>query len=139
MAMPLPVDQAAEALEVPRGTLRRYLREGCPVVSKGRRGRGHAVLVDPDAVREWLGAGERERAFLEMAAAVPDVLAEAANESLRQASGVDKRRLAGILAANWYIGATAILERMRKQCPSVPDVTSIPEEIEALRKIARND
>jgi len=41
----LPVDQAAAALGVPCDTLRRWLREGCPAVTRGRRGRGPAQAV----------------------------------------------------------------------------------------------
>lgn len=137
MTQGLPLAAAAQALGIPQGTLRRWMREGCPVAARGRRGRGHAVLLDPAAVRQWREAGERERIYLELAGAVPAVLAEAAAESLRQAQGLDKKRLAGTLAASWYLGTTAVLDHMREQCPAVPDVTDVPEQIEQLRKIAR--
>lgn len=119
------------------GTLRRWLRQGCPTVTRGRRGRGNAALVDPEAVRQWRGAGERERVFLELADAIPEVLAGAAAESLRLAQGMDKKRLAGVLTAHWYLGTAAVLDRMREQCPSVPDLTAIPDAVERLQKIER--
>lgn len=95
--------------------------------------------MDPEQVRRWLGAGERERALLELAGQVPELLAEAATESLQLATGIDKRKLARILVAAWYLSATRVLDYMRAQCPAVPGVVPIPERIEALRKIERND
>ena len=133
----LPISQAAAALGVPIGTLRRWLREGCPAVTRGRRGRGQAALVDPDQIRQWRAAGERELVFLQLASAVPHVLAAATVESWRTADGLDKRRLAGVLAGTWYTQTTAVLDHLRDQCPAVPDVESLPDGIEALRKIAR--
>ncbi|WP_407352030.1 helix-turn-helix domain-containing protein [Luteimonas sp. R10] len=135
---PLPVADAARILQVRPGTLRRWLREGCPAVRHGRRGRGQAALVDPEQVRLWRDAGDQQRAMLELAGIIPDLLADAAAESLQHAIGVDKRRLAGVLAAAWYVSAARLLDHMRGQCPAVPDVTTIPEQIEVLRKIARN-
>ena len=135
----LPVNQAAAALGVPCGTLRRWLREGCPAVTRGRRGRGHAALVDPAQVLQWREAGERDRIYLELAGAVPAVLARATCESARRAEGIDKRRLAGVLAAAWYLNTAAVLDHLRESCPAVPDVDkdAFPDEIEQLRKISR--
>ncbi|KAF1721963.1 terminase small subunit [Pseudoxanthomonas wuyuanensis] len=133
----LPIGTAAQQLGIAPGTLRRWVREGCPVAARGRRGRGHAVLIDPDAVLQWRGAGERERLLLELAGAIPGLLAEAAVESLRQAEGLDKRRLAGTLAATWYLSTTTLLDHLRMTCPAVPDLAEVPEQIERLKKIAR--
>lgn len=52
----LPLEQAAHELGVKPRTLQRWTREGCPVAQRGRRGRGHAALIDPDAVRQWRDA-----------------------------------------------------------------------------------
>lgn len=133
----LPICQAAALLGVPTGTLRRWVRTGCPVVTPGRRGRGQAALVDPDEVRRWRESGERQRVYLEIAGAVPGVIAHATTETMRQAQGIDKRRLAGIQAACWYLTTNALLDHLREQCPEVPEVSEVPAEIEALRKIAR--
>jgi len=138
-AQGIPLDRAAAALGIRTGTLRRWVREGCPVVVRGRRGRGQAALVDPQQVREWREAGAREQAALALAGAVPLVLAGATVEAWRCANGLDKRRLAGVLAATWYMQTTGLLDYLREQCPSVPDVgaDSVPHEIETLQKIAR--
>ena len=133
----MPIPQAAAVLGVPKGTLRRWLREGCPAVTHGRRGRGQAALVDPDQVREWRESGAREQILLALASSVPTVLAVATVESWRMAAGLDKRRLAGVLAGTWYTQTTSVLDHLRTQCPSVPDVDVLPAEIEQLRKIAR--
>jgi len=133
----LPVNQAAAALGVPCGTLRRWLREGCPAVTRGRRGRGQAALVDPAQVLQWREAGERDRIYLELAGAVPAVIAHAACESMRMAGGIDKRRLAGVQAATWYVATNAVLDHLRERCPSVPELADVPEEIQQLQKIAR--
>lgn len=131
------MESAAAALGIRIGTLRRWMREGCPVVVRGRRGRGQAALVDPDQVREWRQSSEREKILLALASSVPTVLAVATVESWRMAAGLDKRRLAGVLAGTWYTQTTSILDHFRTQCPSVPDVDVLPAEIEQLRKIAR--
>lgn len=137
--MPLALVDAAAALGVRPGTLRRWTRQGCPVVRRGSRGRGHALLLDVNAVRAWSGAAGRDALVLGLAAEIPILLATAAAESLRRASGVGKPALAGILAANWYIGATAIIDRLRELNPAIPELDTLPEEIERLRKIARNE
>ncbi len=107
------------------------------MASRGRRGRGHAVLVDPDAVRQWREAGSRDAVVLELAAALPQVLAGAVEESWRQAVGIDKRALAGIAAATWFMAANAVADHLRTRCPHVPEVSQLPDEIQRLRKIAR--
>lgn len=137
MTAGLALVDAARALGVRKGTLRRWVREGCPVVSRGRRGRGHALRVDPAAVRQWRGVGERERAILELADALPRLTAQATFKAFQLTEGLDKRRLAGAMAATWYANALCMLDYLRGQCPAVPDVTTRPEEIENLLKIAR--
>jgi len=139
MSRALPVLTAAAELGVPPGTLRRWVREGAPVVFRGRRGRGQALLVDPEAVRRWRVAGEREQIALELAGQVPEILAKAAADSLQLAQGLDKARLAGVLAGSWYLSASAVLDHLRAICPAVPfaEAMPMPAEIERLRKIAR--
>lgn len=107
------------------------------MASRGRRGRGHAVLVDPATVREWLQAGSIDAVLLGLAGAIPELLATATLEALQRAEGLDKRRLAGVMAATWYVGANAVLDHMREQCSTIPELAEVPEEIERLRKIAR--
>lgn len=133
----VPLDRAAAELGVPTGTLRRWVRQGCPVVHRGHRGRGHAALVDPAQVLQWRQAGARQQVYLELASAVPTVIAHAACDSMRLANGIDKKRLAGVQAATWYVATNAVLDHLRERCPAVPELAVVPDEIEQLRKIAR--
>lgn len=133
----LPIADAARALSVPAGTLRRWIREGCPHVP-GRRGRGCATLVDVQAVKQWRQANDRDAVLLEVAAALPDVLAVAALDAWKQGEGAtDRRRQAGIVAATWFVLANATLEHLRKKCPDVPELQRFPDAITYLYEIAR--
>jgi len=134
----LPIAAAARALGIRPGTLRRWMREGCPVASRGQRGRGHAVLVDPEAVRTWRAADQRDQVLLELAGDVPRLLAAAIDDAYRQAQGIDKRKLGEILAATWFVGANALLDHLRARCAAVPQLPpELPAQIDRLRKIAR--
>jgi phage terminase Nu1 subunit (DNA packaging protein) len=133
----LPVKDAARVLNVPPGTLRRWVRSGCPVVARGRRGRGCALLIDPAEAMAWHRSSPAEAAILALADKVPDLLAGAIQTAWQSSSGIDKKRLAGILAATWYAGTTTTLDHLRESCPEVPELTRLPEQIEVLRKIAQ--
>ena len=138
MSAALPLRAAARELGLRPGTLRRLIRRGAPAAARGSRGRGHACLVDPAAVRAWLGADARNALAMEIATAVPGLLALAADEALRRAEGIDKRALAGILAAHWYASSIEILDRLRATAPTVRELEALPPEIERMLKIARN-
>ena len=134
----LPVTEAAQALGIRPGTLLRWTREGAPVVQRGRRGRGCALLIDVEAVRRWRGADERDALLLALAQALPEVLAGAVEHAHQMTDGPHKRASAGVLAGAWYLAATAVLDRLREQCAAVPEVRTIPAPIERLRKIGNN-
>lgn len=139
MSHPMPLAAAAQVLGVRPGTLRRWVREGCPTACPGRRGRGHALLINPAEVRQWREAGDRQALALELAQQLPEVMAAATEKAWMEAEGVDRRRLAGIMAATWYTSACDLLDTLRATCPSVPDVRRpLPNAIERLEKIARN-
>ena len=132
----LALEAAARELGVSPGTLRRWIRRGCPVVCRGRRGRGHQMLIDPGAVQQWRQAGDRDAMVMELAAQVPETLATAMLQALQQAQGPHKRALAGSLAAAWYLGSCAILDSLRERVPTVPELQTAPEAITRLQKIA---
>lgn len=131
----LPIDAAARELGVAPVTLKRWRRLGCPCVP-GRRGRGHAALYDVEAVRAWREANDRDALLLEIAAAAPAVLADAALAAFTQVDAPDKRRQAGLLAATWYVLTAALLDHLRATCAEVPELAGVPEPVERLRKIA---
>lgn len=133
----LPIAAAAEELGISPSTLRRWITSsGAPVVRRGRQGRGNATLVDIEAMRIWREGGEAA-ICLELAAAVPDLIAAAMDEALRLSDGPHKIALAGALAGGWYLAATAVVDYLRERCGAVGELTAIPSEIQRLRKIAK--
>lgn len=134
----LPLDQAARELGISSSTLRRWIeKDGAPVAQRGRRGRGCRTLICPTAVRAWRAATGREAVLIEISNAMPELIAEAVAKSWQEARGIDKRRLAGILSATWFVAASAVLEQLHRLHPATaPDPRSVPEPIQRLRKIA---
>lgn len=134
----LPLTEAARELGISSSTLRRWIeKDGAPVAQRGRRGRGCRTLICPTAVRAWRAATGREAALIEISNAMPELIARAAMESWRQAQGVDKRRLAGVMAAGWFIATSAVLDHLHRLHPAIaPDPRTLPEPIRRLRKIA---
>lgn len=134
----LPIHAAAEELGVSVATLRRWMREGCPVASRGRRGRGCRTMINPVAVRAWHRAQGGEDALTSFAGRVPQMLADAVAETFRLATGPYKRQAAGVLAGGWYLSATRLLDALREAGAEVPELSELPEQVAYLRKIARD-
>jgi len=117
---PLPIPDAARVLGIRHGTLARWLREGCPVAARGRRGRGCATLVDPAAVREWREAGAVEPSLREeLRRAIPQTIADAALEtaatfSLRAQTGAEHRLLHEAIAVASRASTAAVLALLEK-------------------------
>lgn len=122
----LPVPDAARMLNVRPGTLRRWIRQGCPVVERGRRGRGHAERVDPAAVAAWsrlsLGESSSDRDCLmhDLEAAIPGLVAEASLQALADASpltqgGAELGRLRNAVGASAQLSCAALLRYMREK------------------------
>lgn len=130
----ITIDEAARELEVSPTTIRRWIARGAPVARQGRRGRGQCTLVDPIVVAAWTQDCEAEAALVALAGRIPELLAEAALESFRNAP--DKRGCAWALAFNWQLAASKILDALRKDAPAVPDLETVPAQVEALRKLA---
>ena len=138
--MPIPV--AAQKMGVPVGTVRRWIRQGCPVAVQGRRGRGHAAMLCMRQVRAWRHAqAADDRLAVELAGVLPEIMGQAAYSAWLQTEGGDRRRLAGVLAAGWFTLASSALDALRERCPGahVPEITGLPEPIDRLRKIATSD
>lgn len=137
----LPIAEAARVLGVPPGTLRRWCREKrFPVAQVGRRGRGCALLVDPDVVRNWRGADEHDALILELAQGIPEMVAVATEKAFNSIQNEPaKRRMAGPFTVGWFECCTAVLDSLRERCASVPEVRAIPEAIKRLQKIAKGD
>ena len=133
----LPLNLAAAELAVSVPTLRRWIAAGAPVARRGRRGRGGRALVDVRAVRAWRGSSEAaEHRDLEvLAVEVPELVAEAVAEAFRACDGPHKRATAGVLAGAWYLVTVALLDRLRREVPSLADPATVPQKIAHLRSI----
>lgn len=131
----LRIDDAARLLGEPPARLRRWCREGCPH-TPGRRGRGHALRVDPEAALAWRRAERGEALLMQLASTIPHALAAATVQAWQRADGFDKHRLAGVFVASWYVNATTALDLLREHCATVPEISSLPEAIVRLKKIA---
>lgn len=132
----LPIDAAAQALGVPAGTVRRWCREGLPH-RPGRRGRGHAALVQLATVRAWQRGGPTVD-VLQLAQALP---ARIAQQIAAQYAALDypaKRADARVFAACWFVAASATLDVLRELDSAVPEIDHAPEEIKCLQKIAQS-
>lgn len=137
VATPEPIGAAAQRLGISRKRLEGLVRKGAPVARKGTRGRGHAALIDADAVRAWRAASSGEKVILELWADLPQVWAKAIADAHRQAEGVNKARLAGVLAASYYTISAATFDYLRGRCASVSEPVDLPPEIAHLRKISQ--
>ena len=132
----IPLDTAATELGVAPGTLRRWIREGAPVARQGARGRGRQTLVCVADIDTWRRSDGAERAMLNLAARVPELIADAVDDAYRDAHNVNKHVLAGVMVATWYRATTQVLDHMRELHPSVPDVDSLPSrKIDRIRSI----
>lgn len=132
----LPIAAAAAAAGVSAPTLRRWIAAGAPVARRGRRGRGGAALIDVAAIEAWRGTGASTDALRAFAGEVPQLVADAVDETFRELVGPHKRSSAGPLAACWFQVASALLDRLRRDAPEIPELSAIPERIEQLQLIA---
>lgn len=95
-------------------------------------------MVDVEAVQQWRESSTPNALLLEIASALPEVLARAMEEAWKLTDGADKRRLAGVLAGSWYVAASEVLDYLRAKHPGISEIgPTLPEQIERLRKIAR--
>jgi hypothetical protein len=130
--------QAACELGISRSQLMRDIRAGAPVARLGSRGRGRQTLLDPEAITAWRrsrSAPQPDDRLALLAAEIPSLLAAAVHSAFLQIEGPHKRASAGTLAAAWYLATVALLDRLRADVPGIPEVSTVPEAIESLRKI----
>lgn len=133
----LPTPEAAAALGVTPGTLRRWIDAGAPVARHGTRGRGRCTLIDPDVVRAWQRQQGGDDLVLVLAAELPVAMAARIYAAHRELDTPDKRRLAEVFAVAWQTCTDAVIDALRTRNAAVPDPVD-PLLIEALRKIARS-
>jgi len=127
--------EAARALGISPSTLRRWCAQGCPH-QPGRRGNGGAARYDPELIRRWR-AGDLEVSYHALAAELHQAAAGALFEQWRAIEGPSKRRDAGLVAACWFIFATATTDVLRQRDSTIAE-PRLPSEIRHLRQIAHN-
>lgn len=132
----LTIPDAARALGVSVSSMRRMVENGAPVARRGGRGRGRATLIDLAALRAWQRPSGRLVAPVVLARTLPTAISAALATAYRDLDRNDKRALAGIFAAAWYVATCAALDELRALDPAVPELDDVPEEIARLRKIA---
>ncbi len=128
---PLPLTEAARELNVSPATLRRWLTQGAPVASRGRRGRGCRTLICPNAIRQWRAASDHDARLTKFAGAMPELVGKAMADAFRLHP--DKRQraaLAWLACAGWQLATEALADQLGHPGPD-----AIPPEIERLRKI----
>ena len=114
----MTLTDAARELGISVPTLKRWRKLGCPCVP-GRRGRGHAALYDPAAIKTWRAAHGREALALELGFALPGVLADAVFSAWCELEGSSKRAQAVTMVHDWYACSAATRERLQVENPSV--------------------
>lgn len=122
---------AADALNLKLGTLRRLIREGMPTVRRAdaRGGRGSTTLLHLPTVRAWLAAQQQpgqpvEVLLLQLAAELPAVVAAGLDDAARLCDGPHKRDLLRVLPGIWWLVATALRDHLTEHgCPEQRDLT----------------
>lgn len=64
----ITIPQAAQILRLSAAALYANVRDGCPTVERGSRGRGKRTLVDLDEVRHWRAHGSASPAPVDLKA-----------------------------------------------------------------------
>lgn len=122
---------AAPALNMKLGTLRRLIREGMPTVRRAsaRGGRGSTTLLHVPTARAWLAAKQRpaqpvEALLLTLASELPAVVAAALDDASRLCDGPHKRDLLRLMPAIWFLVSTALRDHLNEHgCPEQRDLT----------------
>lgn len=134
--MPLPLHQAAAALDIHPQTLRGWVRDGAPVAQRGGAGRGKAALYDVEAIKAWREPGASPAGLYRvLASELPELIADALYDSFRATAGPHKSDVAGALAGAWYVATLTVLDRLRVDDPSIPELESLPRKVSALREV----
>lgn len=122
---------AADALNLKLGTLRRLVKEGLPTVRRAdaRGGRGCGTLLHLPTVRAWLAARQQpgqptEALLLTLAAELPHAIGAALDDASRLCDGPHKRDLLRLMPGIWWLVATAVRDHLTEHgAPAMRDLT----------------
>jgi hypothetical protein len=130
----LRLAEAAARLGVSPRQVRYAIERGAPVVKRGRKGHGHATLVDPEALRRWLRKPDRmeEARNHELANNLIRAVADNAVLQFRMQSGPHKLALAANVVESFSATANAICTQLGL---SPPEPNEVPENIRQIAKL----
>ncbi|WP_374328687.1 hypothetical protein [Azonexus sp.] len=122
---------AAVALNMKLGTLRRLVKEGMPTVRRAdaRGGRGSTTLLHLPTCRQWLAARQQpgqpvEVLLLQLAGELPAVVAAGLDDAARLCDGPHKHALLRMLPGIWWLVATALRDHLTEHgAPTLRDLT----------------
>lgn len=122
---------AADALNLKLGTLRRLVKEGLPTVRRAdaRGGRGCGTLLHLPTCRQWLAAQQQpgqpvEVLLLQLAGELPAVVAAGLDDAARLCDGPHKHALLRMLPGIWWLVATALRDHLTEHgAPTLRDLT----------------
>lgn len=127
----LKLADAAVALNMKMGTMRRLIGEGLPVVRRAdaKGGRGSTTWLHVPTARAWLAARQQpaqpvEALLLQLAAELPAAIAAALDDASRLCDGPHKRDLLRLLPGVWWLVASAARDHLVEHgCPEQRDLT----------------
>lgn len=123
---------AAAALDLKLGTLRRMIREGLPVVRRAnaKGGRGCGTLLHVPTARAWLAARQQpaepvEALLMTLASELPAVVAAALDVAGRRIESPRKPELLRLMPALWFLVSTALRDNLTDKfgCPELATLT----------------
>lgn len=140
MSKPVTVPEAARQIGKDVSTLRRWMRQGCPVVDYQGRGRGNRTLVDVDAILAWRQRHERHTDLSELADKIPDLIAGCVIDAFAYAESLgylpkDRSGCAFALSFAWKFSAQLVLDELREMDPDVGELDTVPDILTHLVKL----
>lgn len=123
---------AAAALGLKLGTMRRLIGEGLPTVRRAnaKGGRGNGTLLHLPTVRAWLAARQQpgqstEALLLQLAAELPHVIGAALDVAGRVLDTPAKAELLRMLPGVWFLASTALRDHLTAEhgCLEQRDLT----------------
>jgi hypothetical protein len=141
MGKPATIAECALELRLSRRQLQRYIADGAPQLRKGRRGRGGEALLDAAAIVGWLAVQARTadgQALLRvLASEVPELVAVQLHRQFVNSAGPHKKAVGRELQLIWGLLTAALLERIRRDVPDLPDAADVPDAIVQIARACR--
>jgi hypothetical protein len=130
---PLTIGEAAERLGLTPRQLKYAIQRGAPTIQRGRKGRTHKTLVDPEAVRHWMRSRRDPTAAAHRRLARELIATMAENTALQfqMQAGAHKGVLLGNLLAGFFSTAAAIHQQLGLPEFELADVPGVIRKMDA--------